>query len=235
MLHLENIEFNYKTRGNGFDISVLDTTFNASVITCILGKNGSGKTTILNIIGGHLLCNKGSIYLFKKDITKDNAIKRNTATVFQTISLFPHLSIKENIELAIEPNALFKTKPSTREYAQKILFEFKLTEYADSKPNQLSIGEQQRVAIARAIATRPSVLLLDEPTSALDFVNVNYLKDLLIELNEKQTVPICIIVSHDLHFVLSIADEIKYIENGRFVFEGKKEKFIHSKYNINNK
>ena len=113
------------------------------------------------------------------------------------------------------------------------MLDFSLTEYAERKPNQLSIGQQQRVAIARATAIKPSVLLLDEPTSALDFSNINYLKTLLQELNKKQTVPICIIVSHDLHFVLSIADEIKYIDNGELVFEGNKEAFINSAYNIN--
>ena len=96
----------------------------------------------------------------------------------------------------------------------------------------MSIGQQQRVAIARATAIKPLVLLLDEPTSALDFVSINYLKKLLLELKEKNSIPINIIVSHDLHFVLSIADEIKFIEDGKLAFEGNKEAFIKSKYYI---
>lgn len=233
MLLLKEILYKYRNGSNVFEISVPKMQFNAGVINAILGKNGSGKTTILNLIGGHIISEQGNIYLFDKDITNEVAKNRHTATVFQTISLFPHLSVKENIELAIEPNAFLKVKKSTNVYAQRIIEDFNLTEYADRKPNQLSIGQQQRVAIARATATKPSVLLLDEPTSALDFVNINYLKELLQELNKKQTVPICIIVSHDLHFVLSIADEIKYIDNGKLVFEGNKESFLNSEYNIN--
>ncbi|MBK8243259.1 MAG: amino acid ABC transporter ATP-binding protein [Saprospiraceae bacterium] len=201
-------------------------------MNAVLGKNGSGKSTLLQIIGGHIDCERGEIILFNKDITDTSAINRSTATVFQTISLFPHLTIKENIELAIEPNALFGKKKSTLELGRKILIDFKLNELAYRYPNQLSIGQQQRVAIARAIATNPSVLLLDEPTSALDFESIKYLKSLLLELKAKKTVPICIIVSHDLHFVLSIADEIKYIDNGRLVFEGNNQAFKNSKYFI---
>ncbi len=233
MLLLKDIIYKYRNGTSAFEINVPEMQLKAGVINAILGKNGSGKTTILNLIGGHIICEQGCIYLFDKDITNEVAKNRHTATVFQTISLFPHLSVKENIELAIEPNALFKVKKSTSDYAQKIMLDFNLTEYAERQPSQLSIGQQQRVAIARATATKPSVLLLDEPTSALDFVNIKYLKTLLQELIKKQTVPICIIVSHDLHFVLSIADEIKYIDNGKLVFEGDKESFLNSEYNIN--
>lgn len=233
MLLLKDIIYKHRNGASTFEINVPEMQFKAGVINAILGKNGSGKTTILNIIGGHIICEKGNINLFDKDITHQSAIDRHTATVFQTISLFPHLSVKANIELAIEPNALFKIKKSTKDSAQKIMMDFNLTEFAERKPSQLSIGQQQRVAIARATGTKPSVLLLDEPTSALDFANINYLKSLLQELNKKQTVPICIIVSHDMHFVLSIADEIKYVDNGKLVFEGSKEAFVNSNYNVN--
>jgi spermidine/putrescine transport system ATP-binding protein len=233
MLLLENIVFKHKNGTSVFEINIPKLHFETGIINAILGKNGSGKTTILNLIGGHLICEQGTITLCGKDITEIGAIERNTSTVFQTISLFPHLSVKENIELAIEPNTLFKTKTSTKQYAQKILSDFTLNEYANRRPNQLSIGQQQRVAIARATATNPSVLLLDEPTSALDFENVKYLRNLLFELIKKEIIPVCIIVSHDLNFVLSIADEIKFIENGQLVFEGNKEAFLNSKYYIN--
>lgn len=232
MLLLKDILFKYRNSASTFEINVPELHFKAGVINAILGKNGSGKSTILNIIGGHITCEQGSIYLFDKDITNEGAIERQTATVFQTISLFPHLSVKENIELAIDPNALFKVKKSTKDIAQKIITDFNLSEFAERKPSQLSVGQQQRVAIARATGTRPSVLLLDEPTSALDFANINYLRTLLQELNKKQTVPICIVVSHDIHFVLSVADEIKYVDNGKLIFEGSKEEFINSEFNV---
>lgn len=233
MLQLKNIVYKHRNGHSTFEINIPDLTFKEGVINAVLGKNGSGKTTILQLIGGHILSEKGSVILFDKNVTTTGAKDRSTATVFQTISLFPHLTIKENVELAIEPNAFFGIKKTTKEKAENILKEFNLIEFTNRKPNQLSIGQQQRVAIARATATSPMVLLLDEPTSALDFENINYLKTLLLELKAKQTVPICIIVSHDLHFVLSISDEIKYIDNGKLVFEGNNQEFKNSKYYIN--
>jgi ABC-type Fe3+/spermidine/putrescine transport system ATPase subunit len=232
MLLLNNILFRYESNSGGFEIDIPNLTFKPNIISAILGKNGCGKTTLLNIIGGHLKCNSGIIKLFGSDISNDRAVDRNVSTVFQTISLFPHLSVIKNLEIAIEPNSFFKKKKKTKEFAKDILSDFDLIELADRKPVQLSIGQQQRVAIARATATNPSVLLLDEPTSALDFVNINNLKELLFQLKKKKSVPICIIVSHDLHFVLSTADEIKFIENGELVFEGNCEEFKTSKYYI---
>lgn len=233
MLILDNIVFKYGTNSNGFEIDISKILFKPNIISAVLGKNGSGKTTLLNIIGGHFKCSKGSIKLFDTDISNTKAVDRNVSTVFQTISLFPHLTVRHNLEIAIEPNSFFKKKKTTKELASNLLSDFNLLELADRKPDQLSIGQQQRVAIARATASNPSVLLLDEPTSALDFVNIDYLKNLLSELKRKKAVPICIIVSHDLHFVLSIADEIKFIEDGKLVFEGSSEEFKTSRYYIN--
>jgi ABC-type sulfate/molybdate transport systems ATPase subunit len=211
-------------------LKIGEATFNCSQITCVLGKNGSGKSTILRIIGGHLPLKAGNITLFDENIADLKAEDRPTSTVFQEIGLFPHLSIKENIELAIEPNSFFRASSHTKLKADKILNEFDLTQFEKVKPYQLSLGQQQRVAIARALAPEPRVLLLDEPTSALDFANISILKETLKSIKEKKAVPIIIIVSHDLPFVLSIADNIKYIENGSFIFDGSSKSFLASQY-----
>jgi len=233
MLLLNKIEFNYRNGTGTFNVSIDELKFDASLITCVLGENGSGKTTVLNLIGGHLKGECGEILLSGEDITELKAEARPTSTVFQQIGLFPHLSVKENIELAIEPNSLFKKSPATKSKADRILVDFSLTEFESRKPSQLSIGQQQRVAIARALSSDPKVLLLDEPTSALDFANISILKRMLKEIKDMQTVPVIIIVSHDLHFVLDIADNIKFIEKGKFVFDGTTQDFQKSKYYIN--
>lgn len=233
MLELKDIKFQYHEIDTSFSIDIAKTQFNTSVITCVLGKNGSGKTTVLNLLGGHLKASSGSILLEGKEITDLKAELRPTSTVFQQIGLFPHLTVKENIEIAIEPNTLFKMSKTTKSKAEKILSDFNLVEFANTKPVQLSVGQQQRVAIARALSTEPKVLLLDEPTSALDFANIRYLKNLLIELKQKETVPVIIIVSHDLPFVMSVADNIKFIENGIFVFEGTNKEFQTSSHFTN--
>ena len=233
MLELKNIQFKYRKRANQFTINIPNLNFDAGVISAILGKNGSGKTTLLNIIGGHIYPELGRISLFNKDITNELPANRMTSTVFQTIALFPHLSIQENILIAICPNSFKKPNEILKSKVNDILRNFNLIDLAKCKPNQLSIGQQQRVAIARAVATCPKVLLLDEPTSSLDFENISNLKKLLKELTQHDTVPICIVVSHDLQFVLDIADDIKYIEGGRLIFEGTSKSFIASNYYIN--
>ena len=233
MLLLYKIVFNYGKEMGSFSVTIDELQFASSLITCILGKNGSGKSTVLNLIGGHLNADQGKIVLSGVDITELKAEVRPTSTVFQQIGLFPHLNVKENIELAIEPNTLFKISDETKRKAENILVDFSLKEFEKRKPSQLSVGQQQRVAIARALGSDPKVLLLDEPTSALDFVNISMLKTMLREIKDKKTVPIIIIVSHDLHFVLDIADNIKFIENGKFVFDGNTENFQKSKYFVN--
>lgn len=233
MLQLRNIQFDYGKSNSAFKVCIDNIQFADSIITCILGKNGSGKTTVLNLIGGHLKADSGNIFLGKNEITDLKAEFRPTSTVFQQIGLFPHLSVKENIEIAIEPNTLFKKSAATKTKAAKIISDFNLAEFENRKPIQLSVGQQQRVAIARALSTEPKVLLLDEPTSALDFANITYLKKLLFEIKEGKTVPVVVIVSHDLHFVMDIADDIKYIEEGKFVFQGTSTQFKTSQYFVN--
>ncbi len=233
MLELRNIRFGYQNGIKSFDIIIDKTQFNDSLITCVLGKNGSGKTTILNLIGGHLKVAEGQVILAGKEITDLTAELRPTSTVFQQIGLFPHLTVRGNIELAIEPNTLIGKSVQTKQKAEKILADFNLLEFEKRKPSQLSIGQQQRVAIARALSSDPQVLLLDEPTSALDFANINVLKKMLLEIKENKSVPIIIIVSHDLHFVLDIADSVKFIDSGRLMFEGTTKEFRDSGFFVN--
>ena len=223
MLKISNIAYKYKN--SAFSVQINKAEFEPYRITCVLGRNGSGKTTLLNLIGGHLSLQKGTITVFDADITNTNANERPIATVFQELGLFPHLSVRKNLALAIEPNRLFGKSDNVDSDVSEIIKTFQLETLQGKKPTDLSGGQQQRVAISRAIATRPKVLILDEPTSALDYQNIAKLTQLLQELKKSQQVPIIIVVSHDWHFVMDIADDILYIEDGKQIFQGTKEEF----------
>lgn len=227
MLKLSNIEFSFTdgNRAKDFKIRIDELAFQQHLIYCVIGRNGSGKTTLLNIIGGHIFPDAGRVFLDDQEITTLPAGRRPTATVFQSLGLFPHLSVRGNIEIAIDPNGFGRRKEDTFNRATKIIEDFELHDLEKSRPSSLSIGQQQRVAIGRAVASSPQVLLLDEPTSALDFEYIANLRKLLFRIKESCEVPIIIIVSHDINFVNSIADYVMYIENGGVKWQGNKDEF----------
>lgn len=228
MLEINNIRKRYKN--SDFSIQIENAKFREGKISCVLGRNGSGKTTLLKIIGGHLNIDSGEINVFGSDISKELASRRPTSTVFQNLGLFPHLTVAENLALAVEPNKLFGKSKDVLSNVDKVIADFQLEELRNNKPSQISGGQQQRVAIARAICSNPKVLLLDEPTSALDYQNIKILDDLLKNIKSTNKVPVIIIVSHDWHFVMDIADEIFYIEKGSILFSGNKENFKKTKF-----
>jgi len=188
MLQIKNISYSYNN--SNFSLEIDKVEFKPNKITCVLGENGSGKTTLLQILGGHLPLKKGSISIFDADISKTEAVERPIATVFQELGLFPHLSVRKNIALAIEPNRLIGASEYVNSKTDAIVSMFQLDDLQHKKPMALSGGQQQRVAIARAIATSPKVLILDEPTSALDYQNIAKLKTLLQELKNSKQVPV---------------------------------------------
>src|ERR1044071_5071283 len=114
MLLLDNIKFTYSGGKELFSLCVDKLQFESALISCVIGENGSGKTTLLNLIGGHVKADSGRIILSGTDITELRAETRPTSTVFQQIGLFPHMTVRENIELAIEPNSLFKKSINTK-------------------------------------------------------------------------------------------------------------------------
>ena len=230
--NIKNLLFKYGDVNSKFSLEIENLIFEKNSISCVLGQNGSGKTTLLNLIGGHLNTSFGKMYLNGKDIISFPANRRPTSTLFQKIGLFPHLTVKENIEIALEPNTYFKNSKETLEMASEILLEFDLLELQNSYPDQISVGQQQRVGLARSLSTKPEILLLDEPTSALDFYNIRRLTNILKKIHHQSRVPYIILISHDLPFVLNIADSIKYIEKGKIVFNGSVEDFKISNYYI---
>ena len=132
----------------------------------LLGPSGCGKTTLLRMIAGFNSIEGGVIQFNGETINDLPAHKRNIGMVFQSYAIFPHLTVRENVEYGLK---LRKTaKDEMKRLVDDILDAVKITEYQDRLPERLSGGQQQRVALARAIVIHPSVLLMDEPLSNLD-------------------------------------------------------------------
>lgn len=132
----------------------------------LLGPSGCGKTTLLRMIAGFNSIEGGDFNFNQKRINDLEPSKRNIGMVFQNYAIFPHLSVRENVEFGLKQRKLSKDK--IKEQTDKYLGLMQIDQYQDRKPDQLSGGQQQRVALARALAINPDVLLMDEPLSNLD-------------------------------------------------------------------
>ena len=180
-------------------------------LVTLLGPSGCGKTTALRVAAGFEQADGGSITLGGKNVTSMPPNKRNMGMVFQNYSLFPHLSVRENIGfgLKIRRHSADKRKPMVDDAIAKV----RLAGLADRYPHQLSGGQQQRVALARALAITPDVLLLDEPLSALDAKVRGELRDEIRRV-QKETGVATLFVTHDQDEALAISDRICVMRDG---------------------
>lgn len=145
----------------------IDLAVEKGMLLTLLGPSGCGKTTLLNLLGGFLKPDVGSIFLDGQEITSHVPEERPVSTVFQSYALFPHMNVLENVCYGLRFFHRMK-KRDVVPVAEKYLDIVGLSEYAKTSVTALSGAQQQRVALARAMATEPKVLLLDEPLSNLD-------------------------------------------------------------------
>ena len=138
----------------------------AGTYCCLLGPSGCGKTSTLRMIAGHEGVSSGDILVGQSNVTDLAPSARNTAMMFQSYALFPHLNVRDNVAFALKMRGIQKALRYAK--ARELLELVDMSHYAERLPAQLSGGQQQRVALARALITSPQVLLLDEPLSALD-------------------------------------------------------------------
>lgn len=186
----------------------------------LLGPSGCGKSTLLRIIAGLESPSNGDIFINSNNIVNTPVNKRNMGMVFQSYSLFPNMTAKENIAFGLKLK-----KDSKEEIENKVSEIINLVELKgreDYYPNQLSGGQQQRVAIARALVVSPDVLLLDEPLSALDAQIRVSLRKLIKEIHKKFKIT-TLFVTHDQEEALSISDRIFVMDKGEIVQHGTPE------------
>ncbi|GAK54477.1 ABC transporter related protein [Candidatus Moduliflexus flocculans] len=202
-------------------------TVNRREVVVVIGPSGSGKSTFLRCLNG--LEERDSGFIEIDGIPLDHhkkhrlEIRKEVGMVFQSFNLFPHLTVKQNINLAQK----LVRKKSEREavgMTMQLLEKVGIQEKADSYPAQLSGGQQQRVAIARALAMMPKVMLFDEATSALDPEMIGEVLDVMKTLaREGMTM---IVVTHEMGFAREVGDRIVFMEHGRIVEEADAGQFF---------
>src|SRR3954447_15652230 len=156
----------HKTFDDYVALDRISLTVEGSEFVCLLGPSGCGKTTLLRIIAGLLTHDSGRLLLDGQDLTAVPARERGFGIVFQSYSLFPNMTVAENIGYGLRIRKVERAKIAAR--VESLLALIKLPELGERFPHQLSGGQQQRVALARALAVDPALILLDEPLSALD-------------------------------------------------------------------
>ncbi|GAA1971117.1 ABC transporter ATP-binding protein [Nocardioides panacihumi] len=181
-------------------------------LIALLGPSGCGKTTALRLLAGLDVATAGSVRVAGRDLTRVPANKRDMGMVFQAYSLFPHLTVLDNVAFGLKLRG--RSGADRRRRAHEMLELVGLEEHAVRYPRQLSGGQQQRVALARALAIEPSVLLLDEPLSALDAKVRLQLRDEIrrIQLEVGTTT---LFVTHDQEEALAVADRVGVMNAGR--------------------
>jgi spermidine/putrescine ABC transporter ATP-binding subunit len=183
----------------------------------LLGPSGCGKTTLLRMLAGFEMPDRGSIRLDGKDVTFLPPYRRDVNMVFQDYALFPHLTAAKNVAFGLERQKLDRAEIAKQ--VESALLLVGLSAMADRMPHQLSGGQRQRVALARAIVRRPRVLLLDEPLSALDANLREAMQVELKHLHNKLGITF-IMVTHDQTEALVMSDRIVVMHRGRIAQAG---------------
>lgn len=220
MIRVENLSNNWGV----FTLNNISLEVKAGEYFVILGPTGSGKTLLLELIVGLYIPNEGKIFIAEKDITYEVPEKRNLGFLYQDYSLFPHLSVKKNIEYGMKLRNISNNEINSKiEELSNIL---KIEHLMQRDTTTLSGGEQQKVALARALAINPKVLLLDEPFSALDENTKSKLISEMKELHRKEGITF-IHVTHSQEEAILLADRIGIMMNGTIVQVGTPDEIFY--------
>jgi len=195
----------------------INLTIEEGEFVCLLGPSGCGKTTLLRIIAGLLGSDGGKISLDDQNLVNVPAKARGFGIVFQSYSLFPHITVAQNIGYGLKIRGVAEREIQQR--VEELLAMVHLTDLGQRHPNQLSGGQQQRVAIARALAVNPALLLLDEPLSALDARVRSDLRRELREVQQELGIP-TLMVTHDQEEAMTMADKVICMQGGRIIQAG---------------
>jgi len=218
-----------KMYGNNTIIPDLSIEIHDKEFFTLLGPSGCGKTTLLRMIAGFNTIEGGDFYFNDNRINDMEASKRNIGMVFQNYAIFPHYTVRQNVEFGLK-NRNFP-KSEIHSSASEFLELMQILEFADRMPERLSGGQQQRVALARALVIKPDVLLMDEPLSNLDAKLRMEMRQAIRNL-QKEVGITTIYVTHDQEEAMAISDRIAVMKDGIIQHVGTPQEIYHQPKNI---
>lgn len=207
----------HKRYGDNVAIDDISLEMGEGRFVTLLGPSGCGKTTLLRMIGGLEIPDRGVIRVAGHSVDSFAPVERPTRMVFQSYALFPHMTVERNVAYGLQRRKLSEAEIKARVKTQ--LAVVGLSEKAISYPLELSGGQQQRVALARALVTKPKVLLLDEPLAALDLKLRQRMQAELKALQRSAGITF-VFVTHDQHEALALSDEVVVMQKGRVAQRG---------------
>ena len=197
----------------------------------ICGPSGSGKSSLLRCVNGLEKFQTGDILVngvSVKDCPNLYELRSKVGLVFQRFELYPHMTCLSNITLALR-KALKQDRKTAEKLANETMEKFNVLKQAAKYPAQLSGGQQQRIAICRSLVLKPDVMMFDEPTSALDPEMIGDVLEVLLGLVQDGMT--MLIVTHEMQFAKEVANKIIFMEKGKIVDRGTKEKFFKNNLN----
>lgn len=216
--------------GGHVAVNAVSADFHPGTLTVIVGPNGAGKTTWFNLVSGQLAASSGSVHLHGRDITRDGAARRTRLGIgraFQLTNLFPHLTVIENVRLAVQSRAglglhFFSVWSSHKELvarAEHYLERVALSARRDMFVGALSHGDQRKLEVAILLALEPSVMMFDEPTAGMSVDEVPTVLELIREV-KRDSGKTVLLVEHKMDVVRQLADRIVVLHNGALVADG---------------
>jgi branched-chain amino acid transport system ATP-binding protein len=225
--------------GGHVAVNAVTADFYPGTLTVIVGPNGAGKTTYFNLISGQLAASAGSVALNGRDITRDGPARRTRLGIgraFQLTNLFPHLSVMENVRLAVQAHAgtgmnmfsIWSSHKALIARADYYLERVQLAARRDAWVGTLSHGDQRKLEVAILLALEPSVMMFDEPTAGMSVDEVPVVLDLIHQVKAERNKTV-LLVEHKMDVVRALADRIVVLHNGALVADGEPAQVMQSK------
>ncbi|NFG59387.1 ABC transporter ATP-binding protein [Clostridium botulinum] len=217
------IEFEgiYKSYGNKEILKNLNLCIDKGEFLTIIGSSGCGKTTLLKLVNGLIMPDKGRVLVYGEDISKISKIelRRKIGYVIQEVGLFPHMNVRKNISYVLD--LINKdNKRSIQERTEYLIKSVGLSkEILNSYPGELSGGQRQRIGIARALAAKPNIVLMDEPFGAVDEITRKLLQEEILRIYNEFNVTI-IFITHDIREALKLGTRVIVMDEGNIIQSG---------------